>query len=73
MWVLPSGGQTEMQELNIEERIGAASWGQSPPVVTDSQSHSCPAALQPWQKRFGLPCLGWGNASVLFKKKTGKI
>lgn len=44
------GGETEMQELNIEEGIGAASWGQSLPVVTDSQSHSCPAALRPRQE-----------------------
>lgn len=44
------GGETEMQELNIEEGIGTASWGQSLPVVTDSQSHSCPAALRPRQE-----------------------
>lgn len=68
LWVLPSGGRTEMQELNIEERIGAASWGQSLPVVTDSQSHSCPAALQPWQKRCGPLCPGWKNGSVLCGK-----
>lgn len=46
----PRGVGTEMQELNIEEGIGAASWGQSLPVVTDSQSHSCPAALRPRQE-----------------------
>lgn len=46
----PRGENTEMQELNMGEGIGAASWGQPLPVVTDSQSHSCPAALEARQE-----------------------
>lgn len=48
-------GKTGIQELN--KLIGAPSdqqvdsRGQPPPVVTDSQSHTCPTALKPWQAR----------------------
>lgn len=69
LWVSPSGGGgrgrgAEMQELNIEEGIGAASWGQTLPVVKDSQSHSCPAALRPRRERRGPACPGWENDSI---------
>ncbi|KAI9536380.1 hypothetical protein NQZ68_034276, partial [Dissostichus eleginoides] len=51
-WILPPG-KTGIQQQN--KWMGAPSdglvdsWGQPPPVVTDSQSHTCPTTLKPSQ------------------------